>query len=172
MYQSHTLRLADIRMKDKGVYICVADNNVIPADIMAVKVNVIYRPQCTSVTDRVGQVQNRRLDATLECKVSGRCCSLIELLWDRFEFWCLVCCKVRVVFIRIELTKWNELVQQAAIHVGQDLHAIHSESKKNNNIKTTTTTTTEIKHFRNSSLCFVSCNNQWTLISCELNECQ
>ena len=79
VHQSNTLRLTDVQVKDKGLYTCVANNNIKPADSFGIGVNVLHRPQCAAVKDRVGQAQNRRFDATLDCKVSGGCSGNTQL---------------------------------------------------------------------------------------------
>nr|XP_034301034.1 lachesin isoform X1 [Crassostrea gigas] len=66
-----TLNLTDIQRNDRGNYICVADNNVKPPDSFKVEVIVFFQPSCRPVQSTVGQAQNRRFNAKLECIVAG-----------------------------------------------------------------------------------------------------
>ncbi|XP_061163807.1 lachesin-like [Saccostrea echinata] len=65
------LNLTDIQKNDRGNYICVADNNVKPPDDFKVEVVVFFPPACRPVQSTVGQAQNRRFNAKLECIVAG-----------------------------------------------------------------------------------------------------
>ena len=69
--QGAQLNLTNIQKKDRGTYICVADNNVKPPDTYKVEVIVFFPPVCRAVQNTVGQAQNRRLNAKLECIVAG-----------------------------------------------------------------------------------------------------
>ncbi|XP_065932772.1 lachesin-like [Magallana gigas] len=66
-----TLNLIDIQRNDRGNYICVVDNNVKPPDSFKVEVIVFFQPSCRPVQSTVGQAQNRRFNAKLECIVAG-----------------------------------------------------------------------------------------------------
>ena len=57
---------------DRGLYRCVADNQVRPPDEYLVAVNVFHKPDCYAVQDTVGQAADRQFDAKLVCRVSGR----------------------------------------------------------------------------------------------------
>lgn len=70
-FQGATLNLTDIQRNDRGNYICVADNNVKPPDSFKVEVIVFFQPSCRPVQSTVGQAQNRRFNAKLECIVAG-----------------------------------------------------------------------------------------------------
>lgn len=70
-FQGATLNLTDIQRNDRGNYICVADNNVKPPDSFKVEVIVFFKPSCRPVQSTVGQAQNRRFNAKLECIVAG-----------------------------------------------------------------------------------------------------
>ncbi|XP_056010568.1 lachesin-like isoform X2 [Ostrea edulis] len=65
------LNLTDIQRNDRGNYICVADNNVKPPDNFKVELIVFFAPSCRPVQSSVGQAQNRRFNAKLECIVAG-----------------------------------------------------------------------------------------------------
>lgn len=56
---------------DRGVYRCIADNNVRPPDMYDVTLYVEFRPYARAVQTSYGQAQNRMFDVTLECRVSG-----------------------------------------------------------------------------------------------------
>ena len=56
---------------DRGLYRCVADNQVRPPDEYLVAVNVFHKPDCYAVQDTVGQAADRQFDAKLVCRVSG-----------------------------------------------------------------------------------------------------
>ena len=56
---------------DRGLYRCVADNQVRPPDEYLVAVNVFFKPDTIAVQDSVGQAADRQFDAKLECRVSG-----------------------------------------------------------------------------------------------------
>ena len=61
-----------IRAKDRGQFICIADNNVKPPTDYTVQLEVRFKPYCITGQDTVGQAQNRRFHAKLECYVSGK----------------------------------------------------------------------------------------------------
>ncbi|XP_069115164.1 lachesin-like isoform X4 [Argopecten irradians] len=65
------LQLINIGKKDRGNYICVADNSVRPPARFTVEVKVFYAPSCFAVQNTVGQAQNRGFNAKLECIVTG-----------------------------------------------------------------------------------------------------
>ncbi|OWF47236.1 lachesin-like isoform X2 [Mizuhopecten yessoensis] len=65
------LSLINLNKKDRGNYICVADNSVRPPARFTVEVKIFYSPSCRAVQDTVGQAQNRRFNAKLECIVEG-----------------------------------------------------------------------------------------------------
>lgn len=55
-----------------GVYRCVADNNIKPPAEHLAEVFVFHAPKTRVVQDSVGQAQNRRFWAKLECIVQGQ----------------------------------------------------------------------------------------------------
>ncbi|KAK3082874.1 hypothetical protein FSP39_007695 [Pinctada imbricata] len=65
------LQLLDLGFEDRGNFICVADNQVKPPDNFKVEVLIFFRPDCRPVQDTVGQAQNRRFNAKLECIIAG-----------------------------------------------------------------------------------------------------
>ncbi|XP_060085644.1 lachesin-like [Ylistrum balloti] len=65
------LTLISLTKKDRGNYICVADNSVRPPARFTVEVKIFYSPTCRAVQNTVGQAQNRRFNAKLECIVEG-----------------------------------------------------------------------------------------------------
>lgn len=65
------LPLRNISKEDRGLYKCIADNQVRPPDVYLVSLSIFFRPETLAVQDTVGQAQNRQFDAKLECRVSG-----------------------------------------------------------------------------------------------------
>lgn len=70
-YRGARLQLITLGKKDRGNYICVADNSVRPPASFKVQVRIFYAPTCRAVQDTVGQAQNRRFNSKLECIVEG-----------------------------------------------------------------------------------------------------
>ena len=54
-----------------GVYRCVADNNIKPPDEHLCELRVFHAPTARTVQNSVGQAQNRRFNARLDCIVNG-----------------------------------------------------------------------------------------------------
>ncbi|XP_045209937.2 lachesin-like [Mercenaria mercenaria] len=65
------LPLKNVTKEDRGLYKCIADNQVRPPDLYLVSLSVFFKPETMAVQDTVGQAQNRQFDAKLECRVSG-----------------------------------------------------------------------------------------------------
>nr|KAG5688648.1 hypothetical protein BaRGS_017502 [Batillaria attramentaria] len=63
------LRLAAV--DHMGVYRCVAYNNIKPPDEHLCEVRVFHAPTTRTVQNSVGQAQNRKLTARLDCIVNG-----------------------------------------------------------------------------------------------------
>ena len=61
-----------INATDRGQFICIADNNVKPPAEYTVQLEVRFKPYCIAVQDTVGQAQNRRFHAKLDCLVAGK----------------------------------------------------------------------------------------------------
>ncbi|XP_062597478.1 hemicentin-1-like [Saccostrea cucullata] len=70
-YNGTPLTLTAIKKSDRGYYICEADNGIKPPATVRVEVAVFFPPSLTPVESVVGQAQNRRFDAKLECIVAG-----------------------------------------------------------------------------------------------------
>ena len=71
LFQNTTLPLKNVSKEDRGLYKCIADNQVRPPDVYLVSLSVFFKPETLAVQDTVGQAQNRQFDAKLECRVSG-----------------------------------------------------------------------------------------------------
>ncbi|XP_033758041.1 lachesin-like [Pecten maximus] len=82
-YWGATLYLKNIQKEDQGNHICVADNSVRPPDSYTVQIKVFYAPTCRSVQNSVGQAQNRRFNAKLECIIEGH--PEPYMFWERYE---------------------------------------------------------------------------------------
>lgn len=65
------LQLSNIQERDRGNYMCIADNNVRPPANYKVQVLIYYSPRCHQVQDTVGQAQNRRFDVKMDCICGG-----------------------------------------------------------------------------------------------------
>ncbi|XP_069115175.1 lachesin-like [Argopecten irradians] len=83
LYFGATLMLTNIQRSDHGNHICVADNSVRPPDSYTVQIKVFYSPICRAVQESVGQAQNRRFDAKLECIIEGH--PEPSMYWERYE---------------------------------------------------------------------------------------
>lgn len=64
--------MQEIKAKDRGQFLCIADNNVRPPADYTVQIEVMYAPRCWAQQNSVGQVQNRRFSAKLDCIVAGK----------------------------------------------------------------------------------------------------
>ncbi|XP_041373572.1 lachesin-like [Gigantopelta aegis] len=69
--RGEVLQLKNVTVKMGGVYRCVADNNIRPPAQHLAQVLVFDAPTVRVVQDSVGQAQNRRFHAKLECIVQG-----------------------------------------------------------------------------------------------------
>ncbi|XP_052804259.1 protein amalgam-like [Mya arenaria] len=81
LWNSTILPLNNITKDNRGLYKCVADNQVRPPDVYLVALQVFFKPETKAVQDTVGQAQNRQFDAKLECRVSGY--PEAEVVWHR-----------------------------------------------------------------------------------------
>lgn len=63
--------LKDLKRKDRGVYRCLADNNVRPPATYDSTLYVDFKPFSKPVQTTYGQAQNRLFDLTIECIVAG-----------------------------------------------------------------------------------------------------
>ncbi|KAH3701456.1 protein amalgam-like [Dreissena polymorpha] len=71
LWNSTVLELKNVSINDRGLYKCVADNQVRPPDVYLVGLQVFFKPETHAVQNTVGQAQNRQFEAKLECRVSG-----------------------------------------------------------------------------------------------------
>ncbi|XP_005101359.1 lachesin [Aplysia californica] len=70
-YRSPELPLVNVNVHHMGVYRCVADNNIKPPAEHLAELRVFHAPITRVVQNSVGQAQNRRFSAKLECIVQG-----------------------------------------------------------------------------------------------------
>ncbi|WAR06250.1 LACH-like protein [Mya arenaria] len=70
LWNSTILPLNNITKDNRGLYKCVADNQVRPPDVYLVALQVFFKPETKAVQDTVGQAQNRQFDAKLECRIA------------------------------------------------------------------------------------------------------
>ena len=70
-FQTKVLNLRNLKREDRGVYRCLADNNVRPPATYDATLYVSFRPYSRYVQSTYGQAQNRLFDLTIECIVSG-----------------------------------------------------------------------------------------------------
>jgi len=66
-----TLQLTNVRSIDRGMYRCVADNNVRPLASYDSTLYVNFRPTARPVQSSYGQAQNRLFNLIIECIVAG-----------------------------------------------------------------------------------------------------
>lgn len=71
MYRGGQINLISIRGIDRGMYRCVADNNVRPLATYDATVYVNFKPQARPIQSSYGQAQNRLFDLTIDCIVAG-----------------------------------------------------------------------------------------------------
>ena len=81
--QSHELHLVNVSVRHMGVYRCVANNNIKPPAEHLAELRVFHAPRTRVVQNSVGQAQNRRFSAKLECIVQGMV--VIKLLIHEFS---------------------------------------------------------------------------------------
>lgn len=74
-----TYNVYQINATDRGQFICIADNNVKPPASYTVQLEVRFAPYCKAIQDTVGQAQNRRFHAKLECLVAAN--PRAEVIW-------------------------------------------------------------------------------------------
>ncbi|KAH9504469.1 hypothetical protein Btru_062861 [Bulinus truncatus] len=70
-FRSERLPLVNVDIQHMGIYRCVADNFIKPPAEHLAEVLVFHPPKTRVVQDSVGQAQNRRFYAKLECIVQG-----------------------------------------------------------------------------------------------------
>lgn len=69
--RNQTIVMGNINREDRGVYRCVADNNVRPPAHFDVTIYVEFPPTAKPVQTSYGQAANRQYDITIECRISG-----------------------------------------------------------------------------------------------------
>ncbi|XP_052073260.1 lachesin-like [Mytilus californianus] len=72
-------QIYNINAVNRGQFLCIADNNVKPPADYAVQIEVTFSPYCEAQLDSVGQVQNRRFSAKLDCIVAAN--PRAEVIW-------------------------------------------------------------------------------------------
>ncbi|XP_014664691.1 PREDICTED: lachesin-like [Priapulus caudatus] len=77
-----TMIIDRITKEDRGIYVCVADNQVGDGDRRPVKVKVEFPPRIIIPKTRVGQAVNYGLNAELECIVEGFPAPVIQWFKD------------------------------------------------------------------------------------------
>lgn len=65
------LKIRKINRNDRGVYRCLADNNVRPPAQFDITLLVAFPPISIAVQSSYGQAENRMYDVILECRVAG-----------------------------------------------------------------------------------------------------
>ncbi|CAD5113892.1 unnamed protein product [Dimorphilus gyrociliatus] len=69
--RNNTLLINSIDRNDRGVYRCLADNNVRPPAQFDITLLVAFSPVAVAVQSSYGQVENRMYDVIIECRVAG-----------------------------------------------------------------------------------------------------
>ena len=70
-FQGNILKLMDVQEDARGVYRCIADNNVKPPAQHDVALYIQFAPTAKAVQSTYGQAQNRLFDITIECRIAG-----------------------------------------------------------------------------------------------------
>ncbi|KAK2145100.1 hypothetical protein LSH36_703g01056 [Paralvinella palmiformis] len=70
-YNGETLYLEDVTLDNRGMYRCVANNNVRPPATFDATLFIEFAPEATPVQSTYGQATNRQFDLTIECIISG-----------------------------------------------------------------------------------------------------
>ena len=65
------MKLVGVRRQDRGVYRCIADNDVRPPATYDATMYVNFQPYARPVQTTYGQAQNRMFDIVIECRISG-----------------------------------------------------------------------------------------------------
>ena len=71
LLQGTRLPLYHVTQEDRGIYRCLADNNVRPPAVHDATLLVMFRPVARPVQTSYGQAENRMLDVTIECVIAG-----------------------------------------------------------------------------------------------------
>ena len=87
--QGNELTLRNVRGQDRGVYRCVADNNVRPPDAYDNTINILFKPTARAVQTTYGQAKDRQFEVVIECRIAGtlttKCSSLPEVTASAFS---------------------------------------------------------------------------------------
>lgn len=70
-HQFPVFPLQAVTKNDRGVYRCIADNNVRPPAATDATILVQFKPEANPIQDTYGQAENRMFDLTIECRISG-----------------------------------------------------------------------------------------------------
>ncbi len=65
------MNLHSVKREDRGVYRCIADNDVRPPATYDATMYVNFKPYAHPVQTTYGQAQNRMFDIVIECRISG-----------------------------------------------------------------------------------------------------
>ena len=65
------LHINNTDAEDRGIYRCLADNNVRPPAVHDATLLVFFRPIARPVQTSYGQAENRMLDVTIACTIAG-----------------------------------------------------------------------------------------------------
>lgn len=69
--RGNILKLKNVAEDDRGIYRCVADNNVKPPAQYDAALYVQFKPTAKAVQSSYGQAQNRLFDIVIECRIAG-----------------------------------------------------------------------------------------------------
>lgn len=69
--RSELFTISPVNRGSRGIYRCLADNNVRPPAATDATLLVYFRPDARAVQDSYGQAQNRMFDVTIECRIAG-----------------------------------------------------------------------------------------------------
>lgn len=70
-HRGNELILLNTQKEARGVYRCIADNNVIPTANQDITVYVRFKPSARAVQSSYGQMRDALLDVTIQCIVAG-----------------------------------------------------------------------------------------------------
>ena len=81
--QGSVLPLTNLESADRGMYRCIANNNIMPVAYKDTSVYVNVAPSAHFLQSTYGQAANRQLDLTIYCIVEGQIVtSITELMAD------------------------------------------------------------------------------------------
>ena len=69
--KGNILKLIDLQEDTRGVYRCIADNNVKPPASHDVALYIQFAPTAKAVQDTYGQAQGSQFAITIECRIAG-----------------------------------------------------------------------------------------------------